>query len=230
MTDRTLSQLYDQFTPSERMRLLLAAEARGDTQEAERLSATCPRLKLVGADPAYEEGLVNVSQASLAVLTQWIHASHQVLSYRNEVSHCATAICLCEEVLSARPQDQTRARSLELFRDGQRAAAEQWVLWSAVWIGVESGLERFCTETDLTRDWVFALVTDVLPSVIEEAREELNDAIPANRDTAELIYDCLRRAWPSEGPAATPALSPKEELLAAIKNCETISPSGGECK
>ena len=38
-----LGHLYDRLTPEERFRLDVLALARGDEEESERLTATCPR-------------------------------------------------------------------------------------------------------------------------------------------------------------------------------------------
>ena len=38
-----LGHLYDRLSPEERFRLKILALARGDKEESERLTATCPR-------------------------------------------------------------------------------------------------------------------------------------------------------------------------------------------
>src|SRR5215213_7360547 len=42
-TKKGLGRLYDRLTPQERFRLDVLALARGDEEESERLTATCPR-------------------------------------------------------------------------------------------------------------------------------------------------------------------------------------------
>jgi hypothetical protein len=42
-TKKGLGRLYDRLTPEERFRLDVLALARGDEEESERLTATCPR-------------------------------------------------------------------------------------------------------------------------------------------------------------------------------------------
>ena len=41
-TKKGLGRLYDRLTPEERFRLDVLALARGDEEESERLTATCP--------------------------------------------------------------------------------------------------------------------------------------------------------------------------------------------
>ena len=42
-TKKGLGRLYDRLSPEERFRLSVLALARGDEEESERLTATCPR-------------------------------------------------------------------------------------------------------------------------------------------------------------------------------------------
>jgi len=48
-----LGRLYDRLTPEERFRLDVLAMARGDEEESERLTATCPRRDYTMYDWAF---------------------------------------------------------------------------------------------------------------------------------------------------------------------------------
>jgi hypothetical protein len=48
-----LGKLYDRLTPEERFRLDVLAMARGDTEESELLTRTCPRLDYTMNDVAF---------------------------------------------------------------------------------------------------------------------------------------------------------------------------------
>jgi hypothetical protein len=52
-TKKGLGGLYDRFTPEERFRLDVLALARGDEEESERLTATCPRRGYTMCDWAF---------------------------------------------------------------------------------------------------------------------------------------------------------------------------------
>jgi hypothetical protein len=52
-----LGKLYDRFDPEERFRLTLEAMARGDEQEAKRLSGSCPLRTYTMKDVAYSDRL-----------------------------------------------------------------------------------------------------------------------------------------------------------------------------
>jgi hypothetical protein len=52
-----LGKLYDRFDPEERFRLTLEALARGDEQEAKRLSGSCPLRTYTMKDVAYSDRL-----------------------------------------------------------------------------------------------------------------------------------------------------------------------------
>ena len=48
-----MGRLYDRLTPEERFRLVVLALARGDEEESERLTATCPRRDYTMYDWAF---------------------------------------------------------------------------------------------------------------------------------------------------------------------------------
>jgi hypothetical protein len=62
-----LDKLYDRFTPEERFRLTLEALARGDEQEAERLSESCPRRTYTMNDAAYGDRMRAGLQITMAI-------------------------------------------------------------------------------------------------------------------------------------------------------------------
>src|SRR5687768_10841118 len=49
----SVSRLYDQLNPDERFKLAMAAAARGDEAENDRLIRTCPRVLYRVTDPAF---------------------------------------------------------------------------------------------------------------------------------------------------------------------------------
>jgi hypothetical protein len=65
--DRRLGKLYGRFGPEERFRLTLEALARGDEDEAGRLSESCPRRTYVMKDAAYGHRLNAGLQITKAV-------------------------------------------------------------------------------------------------------------------------------------------------------------------
>src|SRR5215213_2059078 len=66
-TKKGLGRLYDRLTPEERFRLKVLALARGDEEESERLTASCPRCDYT----MYDWGFVGRWEAAreLALLT-----------------------------------------------------------------------------------------------------------------------------------------------------------------
>jgi hypothetical protein len=62
-----LDNLYDRFTPDERFLLTLEALARGDEQEAERLSESCPRRTYTMNDVAYEDRMSAGPRITMAI-------------------------------------------------------------------------------------------------------------------------------------------------------------------
>jgi hypothetical protein len=67
VTNDRLSKFYDRFQPEERFRLTLEALARGDEEEAERLSDSCPRRTYTMNDLAYGDKVRGGLQITMVV-------------------------------------------------------------------------------------------------------------------------------------------------------------------
>jgi hypothetical protein len=62
-----MHRLYDQLEPDERFRLDLLAVARGDSEESERLTRTCPRYTYTMNDRAFTGRWTGVMEIALRV-------------------------------------------------------------------------------------------------------------------------------------------------------------------
>ena len=77
-TPGALTRLYDQLNPEERFRLMVAADARGDTVEAERLIRACPRVLYRELDAAFSRrwetarDLIMCVVADTAAMLGWL--------------------------------------------------------------------------------------------------------------------------------------------------------------
>src|SRR5262249_13145791 len=182
MNRQASTRQYEKFTPEERMRLTLAARARGDIKETKRLAATCPRASLIGADPEYQKRFINMVFLNGAVIQEWVEVSHYVIC-SDLLGHLA-ARELIESPLSA----ENRKRVADT-----RATHK---ICSTLWIGIESAITDCCREFQLTRDELFA-VHGPLPSVIERARNHLAPHVAVNRaherDLARRLRHSLKR-------------------------------------
>ena len=68
-----VGKLYDRLTPEERFRLDVEAMARGDAQESELLTSTCPRHTYTMTDVGYSgrwDGAIELTMATLMDLRQ----------------------------------------------------------------------------------------------------------------------------------------------------------------
>jgi hypothetical protein len=63
------SAMYKQFTPAERLRLVVVAQARGDVTEVVRLWETCAQMTLVGRDPHFCRRVQRTQDAVSWVIT-----------------------------------------------------------------------------------------------------------------------------------------------------------------
>jgi len=191
MKTQAIRSLYDQFTPEERVHLVLAALARQDDEEVARLEQHCPWVKVVVADPAYTGLLDRMWDAVVAVLSMWCDVSHRVIQTRLTIAVLNRRAL--GEVLEATVAGSTKRRKIvpqdRTWLLGAEAQA-QWTKWSAVWQGIEAAITRFCADRDLTTEQLFAMAQR-LPFAIEEAREALNVDVPADPEAEALVYQKL---------------------------------------
>ena len=66
---KPLTRLYDRLTPDERFLLTLAAKARGDKTESERLIRECPRRSYYVRDAEFDQRIEASQWLGLAVMT-----------------------------------------------------------------------------------------------------------------------------------------------------------------
>jgi hypothetical protein len=167
---KTRSSLYAQFTPEERLRLTIAANARGDHAEVERLMRSCPQMPWVAPDPEYCRRIMWMRGTVNEVIRLWVEAS-------------AIVLCSALVVASLPAEDALVAK-----------AAADWKQWSAVWRGIESGITKFCAEAGLTDNQLLVWANGRSPAV-ERARSLLHDDARADRRCKNGTRQKLRRAW-----------------------------------
>jgi hypothetical protein len=168
---KTLSSQYSQFTPEERLRLVLAAEERGDQPEVLRLMQSCPQMPLVGADPQFTVRGLGLYAAVNVLTRRWVEISAMVLG---------SAL-----LIGDLPRKD---------RAGVAKAMAAWKRWSRAWRGIESGITKFCAETGLTCEQLLALADGRSP-LVEKVPGMLHVDAPADRGCEKGTLRMLRRAW-----------------------------------
>jgi len=212
---RTLAAHYSQFTPEEWLRLVLAAAARDDDEELDRLFDGRRHETFFGADPAYQRLLYTYRVGVLEILLKWVEVSHLLVRARCSVRVFNT-FEYAEELESLVGRRRRRVKKmLKLSFDyfsSRDEAKENLGRWTAAWKGIDSAITRFCGEAGFERDQLFAACRP-LPGVIDAARSELADNVQANCDWEEYTYHRLRDSWPSQAAPTqqtdrpTPAVS-----------------------
>ncbi len=170
MNARKLSQHYGQLTGEERLRLMLAAQARGDEAELVSLWTSCPQMEIIGPDPNFTRSILRMLDEVRSVILRWVEVSHYVVRDR----FLAMALKGVGDIALA------------------RKAEAQWRQGSAAWKGVESGITHFCAQTELPREQVLMLEPSPL---IEEARNHLHPESRVSRALATSVLRRLQRAW-----------------------------------
>jgi len=167
---KTLSSQYAQFTPEERLRLTMAAGERGDNAEVERLMRSCPQVSWVVPDPEFRRRIIWLRVTVNHLIRLWMEAS-------------AIVLCSALVVASLPAEDALVAKAMA-----------DWTTWSAFWLGIESGITKFCAEAGLTDNQLLVWANGRSPAV-ERARSLLHDDARADRRCKNGTRQKLRRAW-----------------------------------
>jgi len=183
---QTLAAHYSRFTPKERLRLLLAAKARGDEEEIKSLCDSIPDRTFAGPDLEYQH----------LVYTHWTHIREIILSWV-DVSHLVIRGYFAFDICNVEMEFSLVERRRRRVRKVLTAVKAQWWGWTAAWKGIDSAITRFCGEAGFERDQLFALFKP-LPAVIEQARICLAAEVLADSESEKSNYDLLRRVWPSQ--------------------------------
>jgi hypothetical protein len=194
---QAIRTLYPQLTPEERVHLVLAATARGDTVEVARLDWNCPQAKI----EEYRDLLDRIGHVELVLLSQWLDVSHRVLQARLAVTLMPSVVSLDEVRLrDAPPADKKKlklaVRERRALLVGAEAKCKQW---SAEWKAIEAAITRFCAERRITMQQLFARVKP-LPPAIDQARGYLDADVPADPQMQDALYQVLCQVVP--GPNA----------------------------
>ena len=109
-----VGKLYDRLTPEERFRLDVEAMARGDAEESELLTSTCPRHTYTMTDVGFSgrwDGAIQITTAALMDLRQsiaklrMVDAFRAVLPYAEQLAQYSAA----EAYFEAREDDSSEA-------------------------------------------------------------------------------------------------------------------------
>ena len=109
-----VGKLYDRLTPEERFRLDVEAMARGDAEESELLTSTCPRRTYTMTDVGFSgrwDGAIKITTAALMDLRQstaklrMVYAFRAVLPYAEQLAQNSAA----EAYFEAREDDPSEA-------------------------------------------------------------------------------------------------------------------------
>jgi hypothetical protein len=109
-----VGKLYDRLTPEERFRLDVEAMARGDAEESELLTSTCPRRTYTMTDVGFSgrwDGAIQITTAALMDLRQstaklrMVDAFRAVLPYAEQLAQNSAA----EAYFEVREDDPSEA-------------------------------------------------------------------------------------------------------------------------
>lgn len=168
---KTLVSQYAQFSPEERLRLTIAAHARGDQTEVERLMRSSPEMPRIVPDPEFVRRILWMRAALNQRMRLWVEISAFVLG--------------AALLVGGLPRKDRAAES---------DATAALKMWSSIWRGIEAGIRTFCAETGLTVEQLLVWIDGRSP-LVEEARGLLHPDAPADRGCEDGTLRLLRQAW-----------------------------------
>jgi hypothetical protein len=135
-----------------------------------------------------------MESASANVLRAWLEVSHLIIRFWTAWQYCKLIVALYESYHRV----DGAAKAAHQFRAIKAGSKTGYKDWSAVWKGIESAIVRFCTESGLSVDELFALKGPLSPA-IEEARGMVAAVGAADhvfgKKVRKLTYHQLCDAW-----------------------------------
>jgi hypothetical protein len=206
-TKNGLGKLYDRLTPEERFRLDVLAMARGDKEESERLTSTCPRRSYTMNEVGFTgrwRGALELTLLTLLDVRSRVDKAQMIDAFRATFPYLRTVW-----------QDDTR----EAYFDGHRSGSSH--AWSkAGKVGEPPGWERDEEEAERNTD-------PAMEADLDNIRERTEEAFSVIVDT----LDRLEREFTGEALAQWAAfrgLCEEKLELEAMKLLKTIMPEAAE--
>ena len=167
-TAKNLTALYPQLSAHERVRLTLAAIARGDADDVQRLRLTCPRRVYEQADADY----VDVVEATRLIATQFLALWQEA----------ELALTLSESAPISAKLDHDARAALSAFRLAKMKATRD-------------GLMEFCDLVNLTSSEILAWYPG-LEGVVDGVTDTLATDLPTIEGHKHRVVTLLLSGWP----------------------------------
>jgi hypothetical protein len=242
MKRHELSDYYADFTPAERVRLVIAASARADVLEVQRLAESCPRVPVETRDPGFASAWAASMLLAYRFAMLWFEAQREVqrtaimqvivryapdlFTAGDDDGRAATEHEPRAEAAASSPVRGVRARRPPRVEktDADHAAAV------ADLKGLYAGFQRFCAALDVRMKDLVALAPSIVPvwEDITASRELLESEGEVNTDFADLVYREFYQLWPDrtalEGPTPAPRRPwPRQRPRKTAKQIRTTS-------
>ena len=204
---KPLTHLYDRFTPTERVQLLLAALARGDELELGRLQQTCPWKFYRQRDAAYTDLWDACERMASIFVIMWLDAEHCVM--KKYLALCATQLAIQTFErgfgIGIEAAKQVPDKSHSLWKESDEVIShyyrhheeleKDYRKHAAILKGLHDGLLRFCCTVAIEPEQLLAW----FPPVLEEIKQtltQLPDDIVSDDGTANAAVRTFSRLWP----------------------------------
>jgi hypothetical protein len=115
--------VYEQLTPSERVRAAVSATARDDMEELQRLKETCPKYLYKMTDPKYTDAMRHLFSMALAIeleiMSHVLNFYFNVLDHRMGTADAGKSVWIVDPVDSALMGAATIFKAWNLFLEEQ---------------------------------------------------------------------------------------------------------------
>lgn len=198
MRQNGLGKLYDRLTPEERFRLDVLAMARGDAEESELLTRTCPRFSYTMNDVGFAgrwQAAKELATLTYMDLAGRVEKLRLVEAFGLIIGAFAELVSL--ETVGESPTDEHHARAHALARELPERTADLERSIAEGGLSVWAAFRGFCAEeVGLEAE---ALLGALAEPMLEAAREleEIAEHLKVEPDP-EVVADCaatLRENW-----------------------------------
>ncbi len=181
---RNIEKNYYQFTPHERINLAMAALARDDIEELDRLRRTCKTYTYTARDLNYQTRMTSITLISCLFFEKVIHHYNNIMLF--ELYSRDLLLCMS---LSDSETDISSDQIDELIETIVSKKHNHISFLK----GVYTALKIFCEEVNLISE-------DIIKSInFEKSCEKINDylssEIKANDEYAQFIKNELLKFW-----------------------------------
>lgn len=170
----SLTKYYSDFTPMERLNLVIAAKTRGDNDEIKKLFKTCPKHQYIQADANFVDRYYEMVDVGLIFINHWEKYSNAISLFYIIYLACHDQISIYEWAIELAGQDETKKADVDKaekeIKELEKIIAKMSKKTDDKMIEIKTlitAYRQFCNEIGLQEEaalkWVGADTIDLIP-------------------------------------------------------------------